>query len=63
MDEERLELALGEVGDDHAEAEPLGWRHGRVLQQVRPGGDGGAVDEDGAQVLDDEDGSPCDLDA
>lgn len=63
VDKERLELALGKVGDDHAEAEPLRWRHGRVLEQVRPGGDGGAVDEDGAQVFDDEDGSPCDLDA
>lgn len=63
VDEERLNLALDKVRHDHAEAEPLRGGHGRVLEEVRPGGDGEAVEEDGAEIFDDEDGSPGDLEA
>lgn len=63
VDEERLDLTLGKVRHDHAEAEPLRGGHGRVLEEIWPGGNGEAVDEDGAEILDDEDGSPSDLEA
>lgn len=63
VDEERLNLALGKVRHDHAEAEPLRGGHGWVLEEVRPGGDGEAVEEDGAEIFDDEDGSPGNLEA
>ena len=61
--EERLELALDEVRHDHAEREPLrlGQLRGRVGEDVGAGGDDGRVDEEGAEVLDDEDGPPGDL--
>lgn len=67
VDEEGLDLALEEVQLDHAEGEPLGRRQvvgrGAALVEVGAGGDDGGVDEHGAEVLDDEDGPPADLDA
>lgn len=62
VDEEGLVLALEEVKYDHVEREPLGRRHGTgVAVQVGAGENGSGVDEDGANVLDDEDGPPIHL--
>lgn len=65
MDEEGLELALEEVQDNHPEGEGLQGR--RALVEDREGVDVRAevvnerVDEERAEVFDDEDGSPGDL--
>lgn len=66
VNKQRLELALDEVGNDHAEAEPLGEGHGlgrgaSISVDVRPSGDDEDVDQDRAQVLDEEDGAPGNL--
>lgn len=65
VDEERLVLALDKVQHNHAEREPLGLRHVAisVLVQVGASGDDGGVDEDRAEVLDDEDSLPANLGA
>lgn len=66
--EDGLELALGEVRDDHGEGEALGLRerargHGRPRVDVGAERENQGVDEEGAEVLDDEDRPPRDLDA
>jgi hypothetical protein len=67
VDEEGLVLAFEEMQLEHGEAEPL--RRGEVAVrgcagvEVGSGGDDGGVDEDGAEVLDDEDSLPADLGA
>jgi hypothetical protein len=65
VDKERLILALEEVQHDQAKCEPLGLRHVAVgvFVEVWTAGDGGEVEEDRAEVFDDEDGSPCNLGA
>jgi hypothetical protein len=65
VDEEGLELALEEVQDDHPEGEGLQGRG--AIVEGREGVDVGAevvderVDEERAEVFDDEDGTPGDL--
>ena len=65
MDEESFELALEEVEDNHPEGEGLQGR--RALVEGREGVDVRAevvnerVDEERAEVFDDEDGTPGDL--
>jgi hypothetical protein len=65
VDEEGLDLALEEVAGEEGEAEPLGLGHGLVAVGVEEGaqGEDGEVQDDGAGVLDDEDGAPGDLGA
>ena len=65
MDEEGFELALEEVQDDHPEGQGLKGR--RAIVEGGQGVDVRAevveerVDEERAEVLDDEDGTPGDL--
>lgn len=63
--EERFELALDEVQDHHGEGQPLGSRHGRVAIFVQVGtqSDDQDVEEDGAEVFNEEDGPPGNLGA
>lgn len=63
VDKGRFELALEEVGDEHAENEPLRLGHVGLaaLVDIRSSCDDGAVGEDGTKVLDEEDGAPANL--
>lgn len=65
VDKGRLELALEEMRHDEGKREPLRVGHGLVAtgEDVGSGGDDGGVDQDGAKVLDEEDGSPGNLGA
>ena len=67
MHEEGFELALDEVRDEHGEGEPLGVGEGRgrgdAFVEVGTGEDDGYVEEDGAEVFEEEDGLPGDLGA
>jgi hypothetical protein len=65
VDEEGLNLALEEVAGEEGEAEPLSLGHGLVAIGVEEGaqGEDGKVQDDGAGILDDEDGAPGDLGA
>lgn len=59
----RLKLTLDKVCHDHAVAEPLGMGHGSIAATVyvRSRSENGAVDEQRAEVFDNEDGSPSNL--
>jgi hypothetical protein len=63
VDEESLVLALDEVQHDHGESDPLGLGHVAVSIAVQNGAgcNEKGMEEEGTQVLDDEDGSPRDL--
>lgn len=66
VDEEGFVLALHEVAEEHGEDEKLGRGEGLVGGagvDVWAQGDEGTVNEEGAEVLDNEDGAPCHLGA
>lgn len=63
VDEESLVLALDEVQHDHGETDPLSLGHVGVSigVQIGAGCDEEGMENEGTEVLDDEDGSPSNL--